>query len=426
MSRGIFKALLTLALASLLISCFPKVAVEPTHEPVTLRFAYRKYTVELQSLLEQFQSQYPWIKIETVEASRFGGQITQMVRMGNVDVFRDGRQALSFAQQGFLWPLDEVQLGDWSDIRDDYFKGAWEGLNIQGQQWGIPAAIDVSVVYVNMDQADALRLQVPGGEWDLNDFVELVNKMNFPEGLGHSNPKLFGFCTSPELPDPILFVYLHGGKIVDNINAPSAPTFDDPLTVEAIKWYTDLFNYYQVAPAPIAIRQAFRRGGIYEAVVRGACGVWLGWYSNRGGLDTPYHWTCEWKMLPLPHDRTTLAFADVEGYFITKNCTHPQEALKLIRFLSDHWEAAGTRLPPRRSQAQSEAYLRSVREDVANVVQGLPSQIIIVPGQSSQLLEKAGGLFLQAVQRSVNEGIPADEVLSEAQRQAKSLFQSFQ
>lgn len=333
--------LLTLPLAS---GCAFKLT--PTPEPVTLRFAYRQHTAVMQPLLEAFQAKYPWIRVEAIEAQRWGNQLQSMVENANVDIFREDSSALRFAAQGLIQPLEDLMLDQWSSIRDDYYKGAWESLSLNGQQWGVPAGLDIYVAYVNADQLKALNLTTPPPNWDLMDFVELAVKMNYPEGSPtQEGASLIGFCTTVESADPLVFIYLHGGRIVDDITNPSQATLDDPLTIEAVQWYSDLFNRHRVAPNPTTVREKFPRGGVYEAAMRGFCGIWLGWYSDRGGLNTPYKWNFAWKMLPLPKDRGNFSYGTVEGYFITKNCKHPVEAAKLLRFLSDYAEAAGQKLP---------------------------------------------------------------------------------
>jgi ABC-type glycerol-3-phosphate transport system substrate-binding protein len=404
--------------------CAPRIAYAPTPQPITLRYAFREQTLEMDLAVQAFQERYPWITIEIVEAQRFGNQLGSMIEAASIDIIRDGRDALEYAQRGLLRPLDEVQLGDWSDVRDDYYPGAWEGLRVQGQQWGIPAGVDMLVMYVNMDQAAPLKAPVPESDWGLIEFLQLTNALNFPEGLPQApDVRLFGFCTDPQNIDSVAFVYLMGGRIVDDINAPSVALLDSPRTVEAVQWYADLFNTFGVAPQPDVVRAAFPRGGVYEAAIRGACGVWLGWYSGRGGgLDERFKWAMRWKMLPLPHDGPAFSLGDEQGYFVTRRCPHPKEALLFLRFLSDRIDASGLNLPPRRSLAESEAYAAAVGEEIAAIAATFSSGVMMLPADSAGL-ETLGGAFIGAVNQIVKENLAAYSVLGEAQDQVKNVFQ---
>ena len=155
----------------------------------------------------------------------------------------------------------------------------------------------------------------------------------------------------------------------------------------------------------------------------GACGIWLDWYSDRGGLNTPYKWASAWKMLPLPRDRGSFSYGAVDGYFITKNCQHPVEAAKLLRFLSDYPEAAGQKLPPRRSMVNAESYKKAVGEDVVTIGRDSVDHLVLLPYSQNNLLEQLGQIILAALDRIIDQDLSAADVLAEAQDQCKAIFQ---
>ena len=428
-SRRVRHVIILTALLALLTcaACEPKFAMAPTPDPVTIRFGYREHTVQLETLFQAFHERYPWVTIEPVQANRWGSDMDNYIKAGAVDVFRDSSTSLRYAREGMIRSFDDIQLSDWAEIRDDYYRGAWEGLSISGQQWGIPAGLDVLVAYVNMDQATALKVDVPDANWSRFEFLDLANELNYPQGLPHaSSVSLFGFCTTPQSIDPIVFIYSHGGRIVDDLSSPKEVTFDDPRTVEAVQWYSDLYNVHQIAPHPQVIKQNFRRGGIYEAAMRGRCGVWFGWYSGRGGIDIGREWSTEWTMLPLPRGASPFGLGESEGYYVTKDCENPKVALKLIRFLSDSWEAAGTRLPPRKSLVESEPYIEAAGEEILEVVAARSDRLIIINTQNSPELEMTAGILLTAITEIVTEDYGAANVLYEAQDKARPIFKTIE
>jgi len=423
--RYVHKAAKHLALSLVVLltsSCVLKLT--PTPEPVVLRFAYRQNTAAMKPLLEAFQAKYPWIMVEAVEAQRWGNQLESMIENARVDIFREDSSAVRFATEGLLQPLEDLMLDQWGSIRDDYYKGAWESLSLNGQQWGVPAGLDIYVAYINADQLKALNLTAPPPDWGLFDFVELAIKMNHPEGLPtQEGTNLIGFCTTLESADPLVFVYLHGGRIVDNIANPTQATLDDPLTIEAVQWYSDLFNQHAVAPNSTTIQEKFPRGGVYEAAIMGACGIWLDWYSDRGGLNTPYKWAFTWKMLPLPRDRGNFSYGAVDGYFITKNCQHPVEAAKLLRFLSDYSEAAGQKLPPRHSMVEAESYKKVVGEDVMAIARDSVDNLVLLPYSQSTALAQLEQIIFAALGQIIDQDLNAADVLAEAQDQCRAIFE---
>jgi ABC-type glycerol-3-phosphate transport system substrate-binding protein len=423
MKRLVLVCVLLALLGSALVACGPG-ALGSRPDPVTLRFAYRAGTMQVEALLDDFRAEHPHITVEAVEVARWGGDMGQRVAQGQVDLFRDSREALAMAERGLIRPLDDVHLAEWSGIRDDYYRGIWESLAIGGQQWGVPAGLDTMVLYANMDAVRLLGVTLPGaGEpYDAFRFLELANALNHPEGSPQLlGARLYGFCSDPEQWDPFFFVYLWGGRLVDDLNDPQRPTLDQNETIEALRWYVDLFTRYGVAPTPAVVRSSFA-GGVNQAQVNGGCGLWLGLYSSRGGLDTQFRWTADWEMLPLPRAGGAWSMADVEGYYVTGSSQHPNEALLLARFLSDRAEAAGSLVPARRSLTADPAYERAVGAAVAEQARGLSDQLIIVPTELSPQLMAAGEAVLRAVNQSIQQGMDIEPLLLEAQQQLQRGF----
>jgi ABC-type glycerol-3-phosphate transport system substrate-binding protein len=400
------------------------VILPPKVEPITLRFAYREGVVSPDYLLDQFEQRNPGITIERIKLPRFDNNaLATRLRADEIDLFQDSRDALSYTQQGLIIPLQDILPQEWEELRGDYYPGTWEALNVAGQQWGIPAGLDVYTFYANATAMEALGVDRPPSDWRLVDLVMFADQLNYPDrATSPTNQPLFGFCTDPDGYDPLVFIYMHGGAIVDDINNPTQVTLDDPLVIEAVQWYADLINRYEVVPDIAQVRRFYSRG-FAEAAVLGACGVWMGYFSNRGGLDTPYTWTSDWIMLPPPQDALSAAMGEVDGYYITSACEEQAAALDLIRYLSGYWEAAGQKLPPRLSIAADEDYAKELGYDVASAVARFPRQVIIVPAILDPRLEQVGGALISTVNRIVEEDLDAEWELLDLQDQLQFALQ---
>ncbi len=422
-SRTLRHASWLLALCLLLTTTGCRLIMPPTPEPVVLRVAYREHTVALKPLLDAYQRENPEITIEVVELPRYGNaELNRALENDDVDVILSDRGILSHVRAGRLLPLQDLLGEDWYGIYDDYYNGAWEGLQVQGAQYGIPAGLDTFALYLNLDATEALGLTPPEPDWTTFDLLSLAVNLNYPDGApGSDLGPIYGFCTAWDDYDPIVFTYLLGGRIADDVNTPSEPTLDEMATIEAVKWYTDLFTTYQVAPKRQVI-SAFFPQGIQQAAAEGSCGVWTGWFSDRGGMDTPELWPMTWLMLPMPADRTPITLADVEGYYVAASCEYPLEALALIRELADHPEASGQKLPPRRSLVMDERYALEVGQDVATVASQFPSEMVILPTEISPSLEKVGMAFLGAIQQIIEHGVDPESALVAAQDQVRYAF----
>ncbi len=392
-------------------------------EPVTLMFAVDENTMPIERLVQEFEQEHPLITVEYhLTNGDNASSMESYVRAGNADIIRYSREALVWVDDGVFKPLDEIHLDEWNGIRDDYYGGLWEALALSGVQYGIPAGLDIYVAYVNTTEADARGVSLPSANWDRLDLIDFAAQMNDWDASGGSDSALIGFGTDPKGMDPLVSVYAHGGAIVDNIDTPRQAMLDDPLTIDGTQLYADLFTQYKIAPTSQQMRRLFPRAGVYEAQARGRCAVWYGWFSGRGGTSY-YEWQHGWKMYHLPFDQVEMEMGNVEGYYLTSNCEHPQEALKFIRFLSDRWDAAGQVLPPRISLQKEDAYRDELGDDVALIVDSFSRDVVFLPSTYTPELEMVGGAYYVALDRIINQNLDAADVLTEAQRQVRTVFE---
>jgi hypothetical protein len=128
-------------------------------------------------------------------------------------------------------------------------------------------------------------------------------------------------------------------------------------------------------------------------------------------------------MLPLPRDRGDFSYGEIEGYYITKNCAHPNEAVTLLRFLADRQESSGPMLSPRRSMVNSESYKKMVGEDIAAIAQGFSDHVVLLPYSQNSALERIGQIMVGAFVQIVTQNLDAGPVLQEAQDKCREALQ---
>ena len=175
--------------------------------------------------------------------------------------------------------------------------------------------------------------------------------------------------------EPVIFIYQHGGSIVDDLKAPTRATLDDPLNIEALEFYAALMYDYGVSPTA---QEARRMGRPYpwRSVMEQKVAMWSTLYSERGGLRWPVQWSFEWGLVPMPRDQMpgTLAFTD--GLFISTESEHPDVAWQWVRFLSR--KMAPAQMPARRSLAESAEYQQLVGRDVAASARATIADAILI------------------------------------------------
>ncbi len=394
----------------------------PTPVPVTLRFAFRENVADYTALADQFHQLHPGVVVELVSIDPYERDPQATIDDLDVDVVRWGQDYLTPDRAEQLLPLDEIILGDNGFPRQDMVKGTLEVLQYKGIQRGLPAGLDFVVAYYNAERLKNARATPPNPDWDLDDFLALAKAINHTEGASSQAEFVYGFCSEPESGDPLYLAYMAGGRVVDSLTDPSRPTLDDPANVKAVQWYADLRLKHGVIPDPDAIAKAFPNGRLYEAIIRNKCGLWFGQYADQGGRTWPMEWESQGVMLPLPRSKAALSYAGVDGYYLLTKSKHRREGWEWMRFLLDRQEAAGTMLPPLKSQVSSTQYAGRVGKDVATVARRLTANTILLPGDPDPRLEKVVGLYMGAVKRAVKGDTDAETALNEAQVQAEALF----
>jgi multiple sugar transport system substrate-binding protein len=388
-------------------------------ERVTITFAYPDFdTVYYEPLVEQFKENYPHITVELKTLS--GDSLDSLV--GEADVFAVNAFRLSELQaQGSILSLDPFIEQDQSINLADFYPGTVEVLRSEGELWAIPSGVDMDVMYYNRDLFDQNNLPYPAIDWTWDDFLSSALAITNPDA-GIYGYTTVGSTSSPDYDDAVYFIYQHGGRIVDDLQDPSRTTFDEPLTVEAVEWYAELYHEYNIAPTTQQARKAW--GGqyaFYQGLRTGKVGMWVGSLSERGGLTWPVEWFVNWGMVPLPREAQAVTQVWVEGYAISTETQHIDASWQWILFLSQ--QMTYRLMPARQSLAESAAYEQKVGEEIAAVARASLNSAVLVPPSTGADLAAAMEMFGPAIDEVVNERASAQEAMSHAQQEAETMVE---
>lgn len=378
----------------------------PPPEPVSLNFAIEDgQREEYARLLAPFNEKHPEITVNL-----------QDDRRDDTDCFVDVPFGIpSDVANGALVALDPFFDQDSELKAGDFYPAAVDILRHQGKTWGIPAGVDPIVLYYNKAMFDQAGIPYPQNGWTWDDFLGAAMALSKPD------EKIFGYAMPQQTQDAFdvaLFIYQHGGRLFDDLNNPTTVTLDDPQTVSAVEWYTDLALRHNVAPTPEQMRsygsggQALGRG-IYESKF----GMWLSFFSDRGGRTWPVEWPWPWGMVTLPRDEAAATAGVVRSYFILSDRPNPDACWKLISFLST--QPVEGLVPARRSVAESQAFTGVVGEEMAATArQAVEEAILISPEAANAIpaLEYLG----RAVREVLSGAATPEEALLAAQEQAEN------
>lgn len=390
---------------------------KPEEGKITITFAPFEKFVPYLSLAKAFQEVHPEIEVEVVAAAEEGSEAT----ISNYDcrrLFAGDETAEGLENILNLRPLLEA---DTEFPLDDFYSQFLEAFRWQGDLYGLPAAASLPLVYYNKDLFDAARIEYPRPGWDLNDFLEKALAVTKGEGKN----KQYGFVPLLDFSDLHRFVRLHGATLVDTGAKPPVPRLNDPVTVEAMRWYADLALKHQVKPFSrfkdeytdwFAVRQRYK-----ALVTTGRAAMWVDHPADVYD-DEPFPFQI--GVAPLPSGKGWIAQEGyVTGYVISANTPHPSACWEWIKFLSAQLSIVKG-LPARRSLAESPEYEGRLGTEMAlalrySLEQGIASFNNLDTVMLLRALDPVEYYWFNLAFDKVMQEEEAEQALSEAQRKAE-------
>jgi multiple sugar transport system substrate-binding protein len=386
----------------------------PTPRPVTITFVCPSYDVEFyQALVSEFNASYPQITVELKPVR--GGDFEVDPR--TVDVFiATPYQVTALQEQGDILNLSPIIEQSLSLDPPDFHPGVLEAFSTEEGIWAVPLGVDPLVMYYNKDLFDSFGAAYPRNGWEWEDFLEAALAVTDLE------TNTFGYISTPDSADPLLFIYQHGGRILDSLEEPTRTTYDDPLTVEAVEWYADLVLDHNVIPTPIQMQQAFPGGdrGVYGAIYSGRIGMWVGSLSERSGQDWRRHWDMEWGVVGLPRDLQSITLIDAEGYFISAHTQQREACWRWVSFLSKR--PTSRMAPARRSLLESDAYEQEAGKEIAAAARDSLGNAVMISPRLAAFGEVIDQTLSPAIETILEEGATPEEALTVAQGEAEFLL----
>ncbi len=408
LSRPVNKLFCTLAIL-LVVSLSACGAIAPTAPPVTITFAFPDYDqAYYDSLLTKFKAQQPGITVELHPWQTSSGYRSDTV----YDVSVVGSDVLSMndpqdAITTYAMPLDAFIDQEPNFNAGDFYPGTLGAFKLEGKTYAVPSGLDPWVMYYNRDLFDHYQVPYPQPGWTWDDFLLKAG------ALTHQGDGTFGYINRQNYLDALFFLMQYGGQLVDS---SGKPTLDDPLNIEAMQWYTGLFQSYHVAPTEQEADEAFGYSQDHAilAILKGKVGMWIGPLSERGGMTDIVKWNIQWGIAPLPRNTVAFTGAFFEGFAIAAASKNAPSAWKWIAFLSQ--QAPMRLLPARRSLAESQDYANRAGKDVAAAATASMENILLATPDTVYKLAPVFELFFRTVGQMVEGNVPVEDALKAAQQ----------
>jgi multiple sugar transport system substrate-binding protein len=201
----------------------------------------------------------------------------------------------------------------------DYFEQPIEAFTYDGALQCMPQNISSLVVYYNEDLFARAGLSRPRAGWNWEDFRRTA--LALTEGNSH------GLGIEPNIIRIAPFVWSNGGDIVDDLDAPTRFTLDDPAAREALEFVVSLVREDGVVPS----EQEVAAQDLETRFVTGKLGMFL---SSR--RDTPVLREVRglrWDVAPLPVGEEPAGILHSDAYCLAAGA--PEETTSLAaRFIA--------------------------------------------------------------------------------------------
>jgi multiple sugar transport system substrate-binding protein len=326
------------------------------------------YLDPYRKLAQQFQATHPGVAVEVKMIDLMGGTAPDLPALAKTaDCFQWYPGFQDPKTREALLNLDPFLDADPSFAAADFYPAVLKQFQWEGQLWGLPADVTPYVIQYNRDLFDAAGLAYPAIDWTWDDFLAAAVALTKGEG----DTKQYGFVPQMyELNDVVLLIGRLGASLVDKDADPPAFTFDDPATVEAMRWYTGLTTEYEVKPtfltdiSNLAGASSFmlEREGMING---GRAAMWTETSATQALTGARTGINVGTAPLPsLPNGGSAGSSLMASGYFISAQTDKRQECWQWITFLSGEPSVAQG-MPARRSVAESSAYRQQVGDDRA-------------------------------------------------------------
>jgi multiple sugar transport system substrate-binding protein len=229
-------------------SVLPALPAVAQDQPITLTFwdhiqESRDVAANYAKAAEEFKKHYPnvTVNIETTPFDQYHDKLLTAVKGGaGPDIMSlDQPWMPEFAASGVLLPLDDYVAGSDKVNADAFFPAAWDTVQWNGHQWGVPLGIDVwSMLVWNPDlfKAAGLDPTKPPKTWaELLDYAQKLTKDGvFGIALPAAKSEVLSLLMD-------MFTYSNGGRIMDDagnvvVNSPEAAAALDFLFKQLIQY----------------------------------------------------------------------------------------------------------------------------------------------------------------------------------------------
>jgi multiple sugar transport system substrate-binding protein len=225
------------------------------------------------------------------------------------------------ARKNVLLPLDLYIQKENFDV-DDFYQNLIDGFTFNERLYGLPKDFSTLVLYYNKEIFDKYDVPYPT---EHDTYEDMLSKAELLKSSGFETPMVLAADFNRVIP----FIHAFGGKIV-NDDMKQALTSDKSL--EAIEFYTDLVNEYEVAFEPSNVGS----GWIGEAIAAGKVAMAMSGPWTKGFIDDQYpNMSDKIDMTLMPKEEERASMIYTVSWSINRQTQNREAAWKVLKFLTN-------------------------------------------------------------------------------------------
>ncbi|MDQ0973378.1 multiple sugar transport system substrate-binding protein [Neobacillus niacini] len=268
-------------------------------------------------IFKEFEKENPGIKVKPVYApyDKYNDKFLTMSAGGDQPdlVWLQPNAVGQFVSKGVL-----VDLSDKKINKDEYMPNVLELGQVDGKQYALIRDASTQMIGYNKDMFDAAGVPYPKDDWTWDDFLAAAQKLTKVENGKTVQFGIENFYLSTLLSS-------NGGALVSQDG--KKVLIDSPETIEAVTFARDLINKYHVQPT------SAQSQGMSNLFMTGKAAM---------KITGPWDWAeynknakFKWDIVPIPAGKAgNISPAAYLPIGIGKNTKHPEEAFKLLEFLT--------------------------------------------------------------------------------------------
>ncbi len=309
-------ALLTVPLAAL--------RAQDNRVTITLGLPQFVETIITPELLAQFEEQNPDIKVQTVagsfpgfpsvtaDLSKHFDEVNKYMSSADVNFMGSGNLTPEAAEAGYFLDLSPLTSTDTDLNPDDFFPDIWQSVQWDGKVWMMPVSADIISLAYNKEAFDNAGIAYPTGAWTVDDLDNAARALSEKDADGKvTKPGLvmFGDYTG------LLIRSLTGEGFYDGSVTPNAPLFSGKSNLEAV----------------LTTLAKMQQDGVFSNNFTGQIGDVPMRISGSIGLSSIVTGDNKPAASLLPGGKAGI---EAQGFAVSAGTLYPEQAYKLVKFLS--------------------------------------------------------------------------------------------